>query len=323
MQADSGLAQRIRRGPLPGLVREQDQYLGIGKRLVACAHGHEHAGGIRLGGGRRQGDAKVHTSNQLEPRQPPGEFAGLSSDDGDAVAAALHDEQPATGPLDAAGRHPAEDRSKDLVARRLPVLQLIYGQTVGQGSGRLYLHPVGKHGQANPAAAHRIVAVGHRIGDRLEQGLGAVLWQIHASRILVGPDAHVAHGEGDRFGDLPVEGAADRLGVELAGGPVGTAVVGGRDAGVGQPFLRCVAAEEEAGDGGPHRAMFVAPEKARLLQGRFRVGPAFGAQQRLPERFVQRSRSRAGHGLLVEPQEPRLAAPLGQTQPLVARHSAL
>ena len=169
---------------------------------------------------------------------------------------------------------------------------------------------------------HRIIAVRHGIGDSLEKGFCAVLWQIQACRVLVGSNAHIAHGKGDRFGNLPVEGAGNCLGIELAGCAIRTSVMGGRNAGVGQPFFRCVAAKEEAGDGRSHRIVFIETDETHFFQCGFGIGPAFRAQQRSPQGFVQRSQTGVGHGLLIEPEEPRLSPALRQAQPLIACHAA-
>ena len=163
----------------------------------------------------------------------------------------------------------------------------------------------------------------HGVDHRLEQRLVAVLRHVHARRLLSRRDPHVADREGHRVGDLPVQRAGDLLRVDLAGGAIPSPVPGCRDARVGQPGFGIPGAQQHAGHRRARDAGFVGRQKRELRERRRGTFRARGAQQRFPERFVQGSKPRIRHGLLVEPTVAGLPPLLRQAQRLVVRHSTL
>ena len=169
----------------------------------------------------------------------------------------------------------------------------------------------------------RIVAVHHGVDDRLEDRLLAVLRHVDPRRNLAGRDLHVAHGEPYRVRDLPLQRARDFLRVDLPGGAVGAPVAGRRDGRVRQPPLRIPRAEQHAGDGCAPDARLVRREQRELFQRHLRLGCALRAQQRPPERGVQRVEPGLRHRLLVAPEITALRPPLGEAQPFVAGQLAL
>ena len=69
----------------------------------------------------------------------------------------------------------------------------------------------------------------HRVHDRLEERLRAVLGEVLAGGRLARPNVHIAHSEGEHLRDLAVDRPRDLLGVDLARRAVGTPVADSRD----------------------------------------------------------------------------------------------
>ena len=72
----------------------------------------------------------------------------------------------------------------------------------------------------------------HRVHDRLEERLCAVLGEVLAGGRLARPDVHVAHGEGERLRDLAVDWPRDFLRVDLARRAIRALVADGGNGGV-------------------------------------------------------------------------------------------
>ena len=164
---------------LPGSIGKERQHVGAGYRPPLPAH---HDPGLawrcdRLG--RRQGEKQVGLRHQPILGEASRQRARGPKNDGNAVAAPFHEERAVSRSGDLPHRHPREGRRDRLVTRRLSLRHAFDGQVVGKAARRVDLQTVREHRQADPAALDPVVAMRHRVHQRLENRFEAVLRQVH------------------------------------------------------------------------------------------------------------------------------------------------
>ena len=260
----------------------------------------------------------------------PGQARAVVQDHGNAFAAPVHDvraisNEPGFVRSGALG----EQAAHSLVTSRLPIAEAVDGQGICNGARRVDLQAILEQPQSNLGPVHGVIPMGDGIRHGLEYRSHVVLRSIGSAHRLEGCGRHVLGDEAAGFHDLPVQRSRHVCSVELIGGfaragadlvtPVGDRL----HVGVGKPAAGILAPHQHAGDRRPQCSLFRRAHESQLAEKGVPIIVGAWCPKPLPQIGRQVLDAGTFHNLLIEPDEPGLAALLEHPGEVFGGHGPL